>query len=135
MGRRAFLERTLMAMGAAGLAACAASLPTTPSITRFTIRVSDYPALATVGGIALISGGNRNAPIAVTRTGDASYVALSLVCPHRGVTVSLSGSGFYCSGHGATFAGSGSWTGGQPTSGLSRYALSYDPGTGTIDIG
>ncbi|MES2305789.1 MAG: Rieske 2Fe-2S domain-containing protein [Gemmatimonadota bacterium] len=134
--RRAFLGQTLLAMGAAGLAACGASLPTTPAITKFTVRLADYPALATVGGIALVDNGSRSGtPIAVSRTGETSYLALSLVCPHRGVTVSVNGSSFYCSGHGATFAGSGSWTGGQKTSGLAKFAATYDAGAGTLAIG
>ncbi|MEO5800408.1 MAG: Rieske 2Fe-2S domain-containing protein [Gemmatimonadales bacterium] len=134
--RRLFLERTLLALGAAGLAACGASLPTTPSITKFTVKLSDYPALAAVGGIAVVDNGSRSGtPIAVSRTADATYLALSLVCPHRGVTVSVTGTSFYCTGHGATFAGSGNWTGGQKTSGLAKFALTYDAGAGTLAIG
>jgi cytochrome b6-f complex iron-sulfur subunit len=123
-------------MGVAMLAACASGLPTGPGVSPFAVKLSDYPALSVVGGIAVVDNGSRSGtPIALTRTSATSFVALSLECPHRGVTVRISGSGFFCSGHGATFAGTGSWTGGQHTSGLATYPSRFDETTGTIDIG
>ena len=109
-----------------------ASTPGT-TISSTTLRVADYPALASVGGIALvtISGG----PFAVVRTSSTSFVTLSRVCPHQGNIVSPSGSGFLCPGHGARFSADGTWIGGQPTSSLRSYATSYDAAAGTITVG
>ena len=81
------------------------------------------------------TGSRSGEPIAVMRTGVTTFLALSLICPHRGVTVGLSSPGFLCPGHGAMFAADGTWTGGQPTSNLGRYHLSYDPTAGTLQIG
>lgn len=135
--RRTFLEATLAALGVSGLAGCASAAFTTPVVTAFTVNVADFPALATTGGIAVVDNGSRSGePIAVARTGASTFVALSLVCPHRGVTVSVvnNNSSFYCTGHGATFAASGAWTGGQSTSSLGTYALTYDAVAGTLQI-
>ena len=138
MSRRAFLESTIAALGVTVLAACADGAFTSPAVTTFTVKVSDFPPLAAVGGIAVVDNGSRTGePIAVARTATSTFVALSLVCPHRGTTVSVvnANTSFYCTGHGATFAASGAWTGGQSTSSLGTYPLVYDPAAGTLQIG
>ena len=69
----------------AALAACGVSgsnVTSPTSITSTTIKVSDYPALASVGGIALVT--ISGAPLAVVRTGTSTFVALSRICPHQG---------------------------------------------------
>ena len=71
-------------------------------------------------------------PIDVSAT---SYVALSRVCPHQGGIVNRSGSGFLCPNHGAQFALSGQWVGGQRTNSLHSYTTSFDAATGTLTIG
>ena len=135
IGRRTFIAQSaLLAAGALLAAACAGEISTAPTtISSTTLRVADYPALASVGGIALvtISGG----PFAVVRTSSTSFVTLSRVCPHQGNIVSPSGSGFLCPGHGARFSADGTWIGGQPTSSLRSYATSYDAAAGTITVG
>ena len=135
LDRREFLERSLLAAAAGFLAGCASAGPTVASLTPVTIRIADYPALATVGGIAVISNGNSSGvPWAMVRTGSASFVALSLVCPHRGGTVQSLGTSFICPVHGAQFASNGTWTGGQPTSSLGRYTVQYDATAGTLAV-
>lgn len=136
IARREFLERTLALLGAGALIACSGDTMTTPTITSFTVRIADFPSLASVGGIAVVDNGSRSGePIAVARTGSTTFLALSLICPHQGVTVGISGPGFLCPGHGATFAADGTWTGGQHTTNLGRYTLSYDQTAGTLQIG
>jgi Rieske Fe-S protein len=135
LDRRAFLEQFVAILGVSGLAACSPNLGTVPNITPFTIIVSNYPSLASVGGLAVVDNGSQTGdPIAVARLDANTFIAVSLICPHRGFTVQIYGSGFYCAGHGATFAANGSWTGGQPTSNLSRYTIVYDPTAGTLKI-
>ena len=134
--RRAFLAQTALAAGvAAFLAACATSSDVTaPGFTgTLVVSVSDFPALSAVGGIARVDDG-KSSPVAVVRTGDAQYAAFSLVCPHQGATVNVSGSGFRCPQHGARFAADGSWLGGQSTSNLRALAAQFDPATGLITI-
>jgi cytochrome b6-f complex iron-sulfur subunit len=97
------------------------------------VKVSDYPALATVGGVALITAGGS--PLAIVRTGTNSFVALSRICPHQGAIVSTGTNGFTCPRHGARFSSTGTWIGGQSTSSLRSYPTSYDDSTSTLTIG
>ncbi|MBW8769656.1 MAG: Rieske (2Fe-2S) protein [Gemmatimonadetes bacterium] len=136
IGRRTFLAQTALLAAGAVLAACAAGDATDPGTTVDStsgIKVSDFPALASVGGIALVNvSGN---PLAIVRTGDASFVTLSRICPHQGNTINPNGSGFLCPGHGARFSATGQWQGGERTSNMRSYATSYDAAAGTITIG
>ena len=135
IGRRTFLAQSAILSAAAALAACTGlgDSPTAPSLSGgASIHVAQYPSLANVGGIALVSAGG--AQLAIARTGAASFVALSRICPHQGGTVNLSGSGFQCPIHGAQFSATGTWTGGQRTSSLHSYATSYDAATDTLSI-
>ena len=135
MGRRAFLVRGAMAAAAVALAACggAGSDATAPTSVSLSLKVSDYPALASDGGVALVNAGGS--PIAIVRTGTDSFIALSRVCPHQGATVNRTSSGFTCPQHGATFNTTGTWIGGQRTSSLHSYPTSYDASTGTLTVG
>jgi cytochrome b6-f complex iron-sulfur subunit len=134
LGRREFIQRSaLFAAAAAALAACAPADSTAPQLSgTVQVKVADYPALASVGGIATLRA--DGSPIAVVRTGADTFIALSRVCPHQGATVNQSGSGFFCPGHGAQFSATGQWQGGQRTSNLHAYATSYDAASGTVTI-
>ncbi len=133
--RRTMLTQSMLAAAAAALAACGVSdLPSSPaSLTPFTFKVSNYASLGVVGGVALVS--SSGTPIAVVRTSDTTYVALSRICPHQGATVGLVSGGFLCPQHGAQFDLSGAWIGGQPTGSMQRYAATYDAAAGTLTIG
>ena len=123
----------MMAAAAAALAACGGSSITAPSSVSLTLKVSDYAALATVGGVALVDA--SGSPVAVVRTSATTFAALSRVCPHKGTTVNVSANGFLCPNHGATFNSTGTWTGGERTSNMRAYATSYDSVTGTVTVG
>lgn len=134
IGRRTFLAQSALLAAAAALAACGVSDATAPDLTgQATIKVTDYPALSSVGGIALVT--IQGSPLAIVRTSTSTYVALSRICPHQGSTVNQSGSGFLCPNHGAQFSSNGTWVGGQPTSSLRSYATSYDATSATLTIG
>ena len=133
--RREFLTSSATAAAAALLvAACGgagdATVATGP--VSLTVQVSNYPALANVGGIAEIDSGGT--PLAVVRTGSDTFSAYSLICPHRGCTVAITGSAFQCPCHGARFNSSGTWVGGQSTSNLYSLTTSYDSSTGVLTI-
>lgn len=140
--RREFIGQATLAAMAALLAACGDGQiggegPTAPPVldTGLTVRLADYPALQTVGGIARIASAASN-PIAVTRTGPNSFVALSMICPHAGYKpISITSTGFRCPNHDALFAADGNWIGGQRTRDLQSYPVAYDPGAGTLTIG
>jgi Rieske Fe-S protein len=133
--RRSFLEGTVLASVAALLAGCMGGGGSTdPSFTGpLTVRPSDLPALASVGGIATTQDAHGS-PVAVVRVADQQYAAFSLICPHQGATVGVVGSAFRCPQHGAQFAADGHWTGGQRTSNLQALAAAYDASTGELTI-
>jgi cytochrome b6-f complex iron-sulfur subunit len=135
IGRRAFIMHSAVIAATAALAACVASADATaPSIpsTDNTVDVNNFPALASIGGIAVISLGD--APLAIVRTGATTFLALSRICPHQGGTIGQSGNGFQCPVHGAQFSATGQWEGGQRTSNMFAYTTSYDAASGTLTI-
>jgi Rieske Fe-S protein len=105
----------------------------TPSGSGLVVTLSNFPALAPVGGIARVDGGTST-PVALVHSAQATYLALSMVCPHQGATISVQTNGFVCPRHGARFSATGAWTGGQPTSSLRVFASTYDPTGGTVTI-
>ena len=146
LSRRDFVSRSVLAAVAASLAgACGGPIdftaPGTPGTTAgngvpatgLSVRVADFAALASPGGIARVDGG-VGLPVAVTRIDATTFAALSMVCPHQGSTISISGSGFVCPNHGARFAAAGAWTGGQSTANLQLLPVTFDATAGTLTI-
>jgi Rieske Fe-S protein len=143
MDRRAFMTKTALAAAAVLLAGCGGGsddgggnngivLP--PPGTTFTARVADFGALARVGGVARVI--TNPFPIALARTGDATYRAYSLICTHQGTPVNINGNNtLTCPNHGAEFAFDGTWTGGaQRTSSLDVLTTNFDAATGVATI-
>lgn len=134
IGRRTFLVQSGILAAMAALAACGATsdstAPTVPANSQ--VDVGNFPALANVGGVALVSLGS--APVAIVRTSATAFIALSRVCPHQGGIVNESNSRFVCPVHGATFDLNGNWIGGQPTSKMHQYTTSYDAASNTLTI-
>ncbi len=133
--RRAFLRDSALLVAAAALAACGISTTDASSGANASgsITVSNYQALASVGGVATLT--LSGTPVAVVRTGTTAFSAFSRVCPHQGGTIQTTSSGFQCPVHGATFNRSGQWIGGQQTSSMRSYATQYDTTTDTLTIG
>jgi Rieske Fe-S protein len=133
MDRRAFVSQgTLAAVAAVLTGACMSGGPTAPHV-NLVVQLSNFPELATVGGMARVDNGNGS-PVAAVRTGLASFAAFSLICPHYGCTVGVGRSYFQCPCHGATFAATGIWVGGQPTGNLKSLHATYDAAAGTLTI-
>jgi nitrite reductase/ring-hydroxylating ferredoxin subunit len=136
MGRRKFVSLGVYAAAAAALAACSAgggTSITSPGSVGATVKVSDYAALANVGGVAVTT--LNGTPVAIVRTSSTTFITLSRICPHQGSTINAVTGGFKCPNHGATFNSTGTWTGGQRTSSLRSYSTTYDSAAGTLTIG
>jgi nitrite reductase/ring-hydroxylating ferredoxin subunit len=137
IARREFVVGAAAALAAMALAACATTtgdfLTSPGTVATTSVKVSDFPALANVGGVATttVSG----IPLAIVRTGASSFAAFSRICPHQGTTIDVFTNGFQCPRHGATFNASGQWIGGQRTSNLTSYPVGYDATSGTLTIG
>jgi Rieske Fe-S protein len=140
--RRDFVAAGALAAVGAFLTACGSdnggdpeappTAPNPPAAGGITVSLSSFSALATVGGIARVTA--TGTPIAVVRTGQSTYRAFSMVCPHQGSTINIVSSGFRCPNHGATFNANGGWTGGQSTSNLVELRVSTNAAAGTITI-
>jgi len=140
IGRRTFLAQSAILAAIAALNACAGGSDggfTAPNLGgstsgSATIKVGDQPALATVGGTALVT--IANSPFAIVRTGANTFLALSRVCPHQGSIVNKTSNGFLCPNHGAQFSNTGTWVGGERTSSLRSYTTTYDAATDTLTV-
>jgi len=132
--RRDFVMRAAAALAAVALAACGGDSATSPSsVASTSFKLSDYPALASVGGVATVS--ISGVPLAIVRTSSTSFIAFSRICPHQGATIDVTNNGFQCPRHGATFDKSGQWIGGERTSNLTSYPVAYDATAGTLTVG
>ena len=136
IGRRQFITQGTLLAAAAALAACGVAgsdFGTAPKFSSPTVlKLSDFPSLASVGGVAVLT--LVNSPFAIVRTSSATFVTLSRICPHQGSVVTPVSGGFTCPNHGAQFNASGQWVGGQPTSGLHSYTTVYDATAGTLTV-
>jgi len=131
--RRDGLAQGSLAAVATLLAACSSSeSPTGVLPSGVTVRLADYPALATVGGISQVS--STGLPVAVVRSGASTFRAFSLRCPHQGSTVQVTGGSFRCPNHGATVNSSGAWTGGERTSSLTELKVAVSASGDTLTI-
>ena len=143
VSRREFVSQATLAAVAAVLAGCGGgggdgalgpvAAPKPPVIsTPMIITLANFPALATVGGVAKVSS---QPPIALARTA-AGLVGYSLECTHAGTTVELrSDFTLKCPNHGAEFAFDGEWTGGeQRTSSLFAVTVTPDASGATVAI-
>ena len=139
VSRRTFLSAATLAAVAAVLESCSGGGGgdgvTGPSSGggALTVTLSNFPQLATVGGIAKVDGG-VGLPTALVRTGASTFVSLSMVCTHAGTTIGINGSGFLCPNHGAVFSSTGANIGGQPTSSLQSFSNTFNATAGTVLI-
>ena len=132
--RREFVAYGAAALALAALAACGGDTLTSPSTVPSTsLKLSDYPALASVGGVATVKIGST--PIAIVRTSASAFAAFSRICPHQGSTIDVTSTGFHCPNHGATFNASGVWIGGERTGNLTSYPVQYDSAAATLTVG
>ncbi len=144
VSRRDFVSTATMAAVAVALSACGGGgsdggptsppfVPKPPALsTPLVIALANFPALATVGGVARVSS---QPPIALART-SSGLVGFSLECTHAGTTVDVrSNFTLKCPNHGAEFSFDGNWTGGeQQTSSLFRVTVTPDATGATVSI-
>jgi Rieske Fe-S protein len=145
VSRRDFVSMATMSAVAATLTACGGgggesgapvTGPISPGVGQVVVTVTDFPALATVGGVARV---RTSPPVAMARTaaGPDGLVAYSLSCTHQGTTVQIQANNtLRCPNHGAEFNSAGVWTGGtQRTTSLVRLPVVVDGASATITLG
>lgn len=108
-----------LAFGATALPAAAQSAVTRLPDGRLSVRTDAIPALSRIGGAARI-GVVKGQPVGLARTGAASFVAFSLLCPHQGAVVRRDATGWICPAHGSEFEPDGDLVLGPATTRLAR---------------
>ena len=129
----ATMSAVALTLAACGGGADGATGPGPGGTGEIVVKVSDYPTLAAVGGVAKVK---NSPPVALSRTA-SGYIAFSMSCTHQGTTTVLNGDGtIFCPNHGAEFTSAGVWTGGERTSNLVRLPVAVDSsGNATITLG
>src|SRR5512132_4370052 len=86
--RREFVAYGAAALALAALTACGVggeTLTSPSTVASTSLKLSDLPALASVGGVATVRIGST--PIAIVRTATSAFSAFSRICPHQGSTI------------------------------------------------
>ena len=134
ISRRSFLAGTcglLMLNGVQALPASANSAVKKLSNGRLSVQLARIPALATIGGSVAI-GMIKGKPVAISRTGDKTYIAFSLSCPHQGVPVEKTETGWICEAHGSEFEPDGDLVLGPATTRLKRIPMKVTRNTAVV---
>jgi len=85
--------------------------------------------LAKVGGAIFLDDDDM-----LIRVSQTKFVALSLICKHKGCTVELEGNKFVCPCHGSEYAIDGKVTEGPAKKNLDKYETIYDPEKETVTV-
>ena len=143
VGRREFLKRTGLVLGAASLTGVLADIlascssPSSPNVTHGTTTV-DISKLTSNGQFIVDTNVNPTpdgTPILVIRQSATSYTALSMRCTHQGCQVSPpSGGTIYCSCHGSRFDLNGNVIAGPAPSPLAKYGVTLNAAAQTITV-
>ena len=109
--------------------------PSRPTGGPVTIKLSDFPALATTGVIVDIQNKQRT----VMRTGTSSFLALSKLCTHQQCEIEIRTDRYECPCHGSQFAADGKVLRGPniaspPISALRSLNVVFDQAAGTLTI-
>lgn len=131
-------RRTLFAGACAVLALGGSEVPAAANTAvkkiaggRLSVDLKAVPALSTVGGATRI-GSLKGVPVAIARTGTSKYIAFNLRCPHQGITVSRTETGWVCKAHMSEFEPDGDLVLGPATTGLVRVPIKVSRGTATV---
>ena len=98
---------------------------------KLSVKLADLPALSTVGG-AMRIGSIKGVPVGIARVGTNKYTAFNLRCPHQGITVSKTKSGWLCKAHNSEFESNGALILGPATTGLTKVTIKVRRGVATI---
>jgi cytochrome b6-f complex iron-sulfur subunit len=134
--RRDFIKSSFKTIAVGSLALSAidvkkilASEPLESTGIQQVINLSDYPALGSVGGSAMISD-----KVIVIRSAGSKFIALNITCTHKKCEVEFDGSGFACPCHGSTYDRNGKVTNGPAKKNLRSYKTTYNEAENTLDI-
>jgi cytochrome b6-f complex iron-sulfur subunit len=95
------------------------------------IKLSDpkNSALAKVGGSVMLDDDNI-----LIRMSQAQFLAVNLICRHKGCTVELQGDKFVCPCHGSEYTLEGKVTNGPSKANLKTYETTFDSDKGIVTV-
>jgi Rieske Fe-S protein len=141
LNRRAFLARTALATAAALATGCGNGIfgPPLPAhgaggipSGSLTIKVSDFPGLATVNMLVQV---DLERAVKRTSATPPEFLALSTICTHQGCDAAVAaGNVIDCPCHNSRFASDGTVINGPATVPLPRLGTSYDAQTDELTI-
>jgi Rieske Fe-S protein len=117
----------------AGPAPSVAAPPPEPPADVLVVKLADQPELAKAGGVATLKDEKLGALAVVRGEGD-KFVALSLLCTHKGGLLALKDTEWVCPLHRGRFAKEGKVMGGPPAKDMNAYPATYDAAKGTVTI-
>ena len=137
LNRREFLTRSALASAVAALAVgCGDGIigvperSTTPAGNPVTIKVSNFPGLATVGVIVQVAA-NR----AAVRTSATTFLGLSMICTHEQCDTEVASNNiFHCPCHDSRYRNDGSVINGPATAPLTQLQTTYNPTTDELTV-
>jgi nitrite reductase/ring-hydroxylating ferredoxin subunit len=108
----------------------------TPAVLR--LKLSNFPALQSVGGSVQLSFSQIIAPMTINRASTNVFHTFDSICTHAGCTIGkyIAANGYmYCSCHGSRFDIEGRALPGSPAfDDLNPFATSFDPAAGVVSV-
>ncbi len=98
---------------------------------KLSVKLKELPALSSVGG-AMRIGSIKGVAVGIARVGTNKYTAFNLRCPHQGITVTKTESGWMCNAHNSEFENDGDLVLGPATTGLAKVPIKVSRGVATI---
>lgn len=99
------------------------------STTEKVINLSDYPALQSVGGYAIISK-----RVIAIRVSQSKFIVLNLTCTHKHCEVEYDGESFECPCHGSQYNKYGKVTLGPAENNLKSYKSEFNADDNTLTV-
>lgn len=121
----------MLALGGSSIPAAAQSVVKKLPGGKLSVKLSDLPDLAKIGGAVKI-GSIKGVPVAIARTTATKYVAFNLLCPHQQFPVERDAQGWVCRSHGSQFEPDGDLVLGPATTALKKVAIKVSRGVVTL---
>jgi cytochrome b6-f complex iron-sulfur subunit len=149
--RRSFLRQAAASVGlvlsapaiVSIVASCETDEITGPTGKQFIVDITQYPELAVVGGITVITitGLNNGNPVFISRIEQDRFAVFTTVCTHQGCQVGSpesSGANCICPCHGAEYSSADGKVLGQPFGGsatdLPSFGSTFNASTSELTI-
>ena len=98
---------------------------------KLSVKLSSQSALSKVGGSVRV-GTIKGLPVAIARTGNTTYTAFNLICPHQGAKVEKFADGWVCNLHLSKFESDGDLVLGPATTGMKKVPIKVTKGIATV---